>query len=55
MPKVNLRNKVGAIIHAVSNRVLSNHTAKNIYGNVNYAKTFLFDGCMPGGKNASGS
>ena len=32
MPKVNLRNEVGAIIHTVSNRVLSNHTAKNIYG-----------------------
>ena len=59
MPKVDPRNKVGAIIHTVSNRVLSNHTAKNIYGNVNYAKTLLqgnvinvFDGCMPGGKNA---
>jgi hypothetical protein len=52
-------NEVGAIVHAVLNRVLSNHTAKNIYGNVNYAKTFLqstiinvFDGRTPGGKNA---
>jgi len=59
MPKVNLRNKVGAIVHAISNRVLSDHTAKNIYGNINYAKTFLqgtvvnvFDGRAPGGKNA---
>ena len=57
MPKVDPRNKVGAIVHTVSNRVLSNHTTKNIYGNVNYAKTFLqgtvfFDGRAPGGKNA---
>jgi hypothetical protein len=50
---------VGVIVHAVSNRVLSNNTAKNIYGNVNYAKTFLqgtiinvFDERAPGGKNA---
>ena len=55
MPKVDPRNKVGAIVHTVSNRVLSNHTAKNIYGNVNYAKTFLqgtimnvFEGHAPG-------
>jgi hypothetical protein len=41
MPKVDPRNKVGAIVHAVSNRVLSDHTAKNIYGTVNYAKMFL--------------
>jgi hypothetical protein len=59
MPKVDPRNEVGTIIHAVLNRVLSNHTAKNIYGNVNYAKTFLqgtvinvFDGHTPGGENA---
>jgi hypothetical protein len=59
MPKVDPRNEVGAIVHAVSNRVLSNHTAKNIYGNVNYAKTFLqgtvvnvFDGRVQGGKKA---
>ena len=50
---------MGAIVHAVTNRVLSNHTAKNIFGNVNYAKHFLqgtvvgfFDGCALGGKNA---
>ena len=56
MPKVDPRNEVGAIVHAVSNRVLSDHTAKNIFGNVNYAKTFLqgtvihvFDGRTPGG------
>ena len=58
MPKVDLRNKMGVIVHVISNRVLSDHTAKNIYGNVNYAKTFLqgtvmniFDGRTPGGKN----
>ena len=59
MPKVDPRNKVGAIIHSVSNRVPGDHAAKNIYGNVNYAKMFLqgtvvnvFDGRAPGGKNA---
>ncbi len=48
-----------AIVHAVANRVLSDHTAKNIFGNVNYAEHFLqgsvvgaFDGRAPGGKNA---
>ncbi len=53
------RNEVGAIVHAVVNRALSDHTAKNIFGNVNYAKHFLqgtvvgfFDGRAPGGKNA---
>jgi hypothetical protein len=56
MPKVNPRNEVGTIVHAVSNRVLSDHTAKNIDGNLNYAKMFLqgtiinvFDGRTPGG------
>ena len=50
---------MGVIVHAVSHRVLSDHTTKNIYGDVNYAKTFLqgtianvFDGHAPGGKNA---
>ena len=59
MPKVDPRSEVGAIVHAISNGVLSDHTAKNIYGNVNYATTFLqgtvvnvFDGRAPGGKNA---
>ncbi len=59
MPKLNPRNKVGVIVHAVLKIVLGDHTAKNIYENVNYAKTFIqgiivniFDGCMPGGKNA---
>ena len=59
MPKVDPRNEVGAIIHTISNRVLSDHAAKNIYGNINYAKMFLqgtvvnvFDGRAPGGKNA---
>jgi hypothetical protein len=58
--KKDLRNEVGAIVHAVANRALSDHTAKNIFGNVNYAKHFLqgtvvgfFDGCAPGGKNAA--
>ncbi len=53
------RDKTGAIIHAVANRVLSNHTARNIYSNVNYCKYFMqgtvvdvFNGCAPGGKNA---
>ena len=57
--KVDGRNKVGAIIHAVANRVLSDHTAKNIVSNVNYSKHFLqgtvvgvFNGRAPGGKNA---
>ena len=59
MPKVDPRNEVGAIVHAISNRVLSNHAVKNIYGNINYAKMFLqgtvvndFDGRVPGGKNS---
>ena len=62
MPKVDSRNEVGTIVHAVPNKVLSDHAAKNIYGNVKYAKMFLqgtvvnvFDGCAPGGKNAVGS
>ena len=57
--KKDLRNEVGAIVNAVANRALSDHTAKNIFGNVNYAKHFLqgtvvgfFDGRAPGGKNA---
>jgi hypothetical protein len=41
MPKVNPRNKVGVYVHAVSKIVLGNHNAKNIYGNVDYAKTFI--------------
>ena len=57
--KVDGRNEVGAIVHALANRVLKEQTAKNIFGNVNYPKHFLqgtvmgvFDGCAPGGKNA---
>jgi hypothetical protein len=53
------RDKTGAIIHAIANRVLSNYTAKNIYGNVNYCKYFIqgtvvdvFNGWAPRGKNA---
>ncbi len=41
MPKVNLRNKVSVIVHAVSKNVPGNHTAKTVYGKVNYAKTFI--------------
>ena len=41
MPKVDPRNKVGTIVHAISNKVLSDHAAKNIYGNVKYANMFL--------------
>ena len=59
LTKKDPRNEVGAIVHAVANRALSDHTAKNIFGNVNYAKHFLqgtvvgfFDGRAPGGKNA---
>ena len=59
MLKVDPRNEVGAIVHAISNRVLSNHAVKNIYGNINYAKMVLqgtivndFDGRVPGGKNS---
>ena len=35
------RNKVGTIVHVDANRVLSNHTAKTILGNMNYSKHFL--------------
>ena len=48
---------MGAIVHAVSNRVPGDHAVKNIYGNVNYAKMFLqgtgvnvFDGRAWGGE-----
>jgi hypothetical protein len=58
MLKVDLRNKVGVIVPAVLKIVLGNHTVKNVYGNVNYAKTFIqgtivnvFDGPVPGKKN----
>ncbi len=50
---------MGVIVHAISKIVLGNHTTKNIYGIVNYAKTFVqstivnvFDGHVLGGKNA---
>ncbi len=58
MPKVDPNNKVGVIVHTVSKIVLGNHTAKNIYGNVNNAQTFIqgtvlnvFNRYKPGGKN----
>ena len=54
MLTVDPRNEVGAIVHALSNRVPGDHATKNIYGNVNYAKMFLqgilvnvFDGRAP--------
>ena len=50
MPKVDPRNKVGT-----TNRVLSNHTTKNIYSNVNYAKTFLQGTVIREGRIPSGS
>jgi hypothetical protein len=59
LTKKDPRDKTGAIIHTAANRVLSNHTVKNIYGNVNYCKYFMqgtvidvFNGHAPGGKNA---
>ena len=51
MPTVDPRNKVGAIVHAISNRVLGDHAAKNIYGNVNYAKIASWQ--LPTSKNGS--
>jgi hypothetical protein len=50
MPKVDPRNKVGT-----TNRVLSDHTTKNIYSNVNYAKTFLQGTVIREGRIPSGS
>ncbi len=54
------RNEVGVIVHAIANKALSNHTVKNILGNVNYAKHFLqgtvvgfFNGRTPGGRMPS--
>ncbi len=41
MPKVNPRNKVGVIVHAVLKNILGNHTMKNVSGNINYMKTFI--------------
>ena len=41
LTKKDLRNEVGVIVHAVANRALSDHTANNIFGNVNYAKHFF--------------
>jgi hypothetical protein len=53
---------VGAIVHTIANRALSDHTVKNIFGNVNYVKHYLqgtvvgfFDGRAPGGRMPSGS
>ena len=53
------RDKEGTIVHALVKLALGEHTAKNIFGNVDYNKTFIqgtvmnvFDGCKPNGKNA---
>ena len=35
------RNEVGAIVHAVANRVLSDHTAKNIFVFAGHRRGFL--------------
>jgi hypothetical protein len=58
MPKVDLRNKVGVIVHAILKNILGNHTMKKVYGNVNHTKTFIqgtimivFNRPIPGGKN----
>ncbi len=58
MLKVDPRNKVGVIIHAIWKNALGNHIAKNAYGDVNYAKWFIqgtvvtvFDGRTQGEKN----
>jgi hypothetical protein len=59
IPMVDPKNKMGMIIHTVSKVVLGNNTKNKIYGNLNYAKTFIwgtvmnvFNGCMLGRKNA---
>jgi hypothetical protein len=44
MLKVDLRNKVDMIVHAISKIVLGNHSAKNVYGNVNYASKIFIQG-----------
>jgi hypothetical protein len=41
MQKVDPRNKLGVVVHTVSKKFLGNHTANNVYQNVNYAKTFI--------------
>jgi hypothetical protein len=57
-PKRNASYEVGATVHAAANRVLSNHSARTIFGRANIDKHFLqgtvaniFDGRAPGGKN----
>jgi hypothetical protein len=37
----NPRDKEGAIVHALTKWALGEHTAKNIFGNVDYNKTFI--------------
>ena len=57
----NQRDKEGVIVHALTltKWALGEHTTKNIFGNVDYNKTFIqgiivnvFDGHKPNGKNA---
>ena len=57
MPRTDPR-KAGATVQVAANRVLSDHSAKNIFGG-NFAKHFLqgtvvnvFDGREPWGENA---
>ena len=55
----NPRDKEGTIVHALTKWALGEHTAKNIFRNVDYNKTFIqgtniyvFDGRKLNGKNA---
>ena len=57
--KKNPRDKEDSIVHALAKWVLGKHTAKNIFGNIDYNKTFIegtvinvFDRHKPNGKNA---
>jgi hypothetical protein len=54
------RDEEGVIVHALSKWAVGEHTAGNIFGNVDYNKTFMegtvvnvFDGRATGAKNAS--
>jgi hypothetical protein len=54
------RDEKGVIVHALSKWAVGEHTARNIFGNVDYNKTFMegtvvnvFDGHAMGAKNSS--
>ena len=59
MPPVDLRNVVGETVHTLANRVLGNHSVKNIYGNTNWCKYLMevnivndaYNGHKAGAKN----